>query len=189
MAGVPYPWPLPEIVDKLVEKSSGYFIYVSTVVKFIDDKRFRPVDRLDIILGIKDSISGSPYDTLDQLYHQILCSVPVDFRSQVLGLLATIEAKFQLSVYELEQLFKLNPGDVRLILRSLHSVISIPEDDYNPIYVHHASFLDFLADPPRSGPFYIGSAQCRTNLTSHILKAFSYRHDDPFQQRADLGKW
>ncbi|KAJ7809885.1 hypothetical protein B0H14DRAFT_2193266, partial [Mycena olivaceomarginata] len=36
MASVSTPWPSPEIVDKLVEKSSGYFIYASTVVKFID---------------------------------------------------------------------------------------------------------------------------------------------------------
>ncbi|KAJ7225200.1 hypothetical protein C8J57DRAFT_1440119 [Mycena rebaudengoi] len=43
MATVPSPWPPSEILNALVEKSSGYFIYASTVIKFVDDKRFRPV--------------------------------------------------------------------------------------------------------------------------------------------------
>jgi hypothetical protein len=84
MATVPYPWPPAEILEALVQKSSGYFIYVSTVVKFIDDKRFRPVERLNIVLGIKSSISGSPFNTLEQLYHEILSAVPVDFRAELL---------------------------------------------------------------------------------------------------------
>jgi hypothetical protein len=180
MAAVPPPWPSLEVVEYLIEKSSGYFIYVSTVIKFIDDKRFRPVDRLDIILGIKNSISGSPFHSLDQLYHQILCHVPLDFRPQLLEILAIIREHFSLAVSEIEQLLELETGDVRLILRGLHSVIKIPEaDNIYVVFVHHASFLDFLDNPSRSGPFYIGSSQCRTNLTCHILKAFSSRHDDP----------
>ncbi|KAJ7686144.1 hypothetical protein B0H14DRAFT_909321, partial [Mycena olivaceomarginata] len=38
MKAVPRPWPAAEVVDKLVKKSSGYFIYASTVIKFRDDK-------------------------------------------------------------------------------------------------------------------------------------------------------
>ncbi|KAF9059639.1 hypothetical protein BDP27DRAFT_1191404, partial [Rhodocollybia butyracea] len=38
MAMVPFPWPLPEVLHKLVWKSSGYFIYASTIIKFVDDK-------------------------------------------------------------------------------------------------------------------------------------------------------
>ncbi|KAJ7504919.1 hypothetical protein B0H11DRAFT_1709186 [Mycena galericulata] len=79
MATVPSPWPSSEIIKDLVSKSSGYFIFASTVIKFIDDKRFRPAARLDIILGIKHSSSESPFHALDQLYHQILGLVPHDF--------------------------------------------------------------------------------------------------------------
>ncbi|KAJ7089965.1 hypothetical protein C8R44DRAFT_720349, partial [Mycena epipterygia] len=50
MAAIPTPWPSSEVVENLVKKSSGYFIYVSTVIKFIDDENFRPTDRLDIIM-------------------------------------------------------------------------------------------------------------------------------------------
>ncbi|KAJ7243987.1 hypothetical protein C8J57DRAFT_1083325, partial [Mycena rebaudengoi] len=41
MAGVWSPWPSPEVIKYLVEKSSGYFIYAATVIKFVDDRNFR----------------------------------------------------------------------------------------------------------------------------------------------------
>jgi hypothetical protein len=178
MAIIPFPWPASKTVEDLVAKSSGYFIYASTVIKFIDDRRFRPRDRLNIILGIKNSISASPFNTLDQLYHQILCHVPMDSQSDLLGVLAVIRAQFRLSISQIEQLLGLEIGDVRLVLRGLHSVIKLPEEDGYP-WVHHASFLDFLDDPARSGPFHIGTSQCRTTLTYQILKALSYTSDDP----------
>jgi hypothetical protein len=183
MAAVPSPWPSSEIVETLVEKSSGYFIYVSTVIKFIDDKRFRPMDRLNIILGIKHSSSGSPFDTLDKLYHQILSGVPLDFQPQVLEILASIKANLFLTASDIEQLLELETGDVPLFLRDLHSVIELPDEGVNTeVHAHHASFLDFLDNPSRSGSFCVGSSQCRTNLTSHILKAFSSRPDEPLQK-------
>ncbi|KAJ7194571.1 hypothetical protein GGX14DRAFT_678714, partial [Mycena pura] len=46
MGIVPTPWPIFDVVEKLVEKSSGYFIYAATIIKFIDDEDFRPTDRL-----------------------------------------------------------------------------------------------------------------------------------------------
>ncbi|KAJ7724414.1 hypothetical protein B0H16DRAFT_1472459 [Mycena metata] len=48
MTAVPFPWPEPKIVERIVWASSGYFIYAATVVKFIDDKRFQPPERLDV---------------------------------------------------------------------------------------------------------------------------------------------
>ncbi|KAJ7460259.1 hypothetical protein FB451DRAFT_1000913, partial [Mycena latifolia] len=36
MCEIPTPWPSPDILESLVTKSSGYFVYVSTVIKFID---------------------------------------------------------------------------------------------------------------------------------------------------------
>ncbi|KAJ7266523.1 hypothetical protein C8J57DRAFT_1015380, partial [Mycena rebaudengoi] len=58
----------------------------------------------------------------------------------------------------------LKPGDVRLILRGLHSILRIPEPrndngPQEPISVHHASFRDFLNDQSRSGEFYVGGLQ------------------------------
>ncbi|KAJ7268286.1 hypothetical protein C8J57DRAFT_1067092, partial [Mycena rebaudengoi] len=173
MATVPSPLPPSEILDALVEKSSGYFIYASTVIKFVDDKRFRPVERLDIILGIKNSISGSPFDPLDELYRLILRGVPMEFQPQLLGILAVIAAEFHFSCSQIEQLLELDAGNVRLIPRGLRSVISGMSERDLLHKAYYASFLDFLGNPSQSGPFYVGTSQCHTNLTWHSPKALS----------------
>ncbi|KAJ7794495.1 hypothetical protein B0H14DRAFT_2181389, partial [Mycena olivaceomarginata] len=147
MATVPLPWPAAQDIGRLVEKSSGYFIYASTVIKFIDDQYFRPAERLDIIMGIAGPDSESPYAALDQLYTQILVDNPKAVRPRLLRLLNVIAAKFNLAIPVIEQLLELKPGDFRLTLRGLHSLVKIDEDN---ITVHHASFLDFLDDPTRS---------------------------------------
>ena len=56
-----------DIVNRLVLRSSGQFIYASTVIGFIDDRDHNPERRLGIILGTHRSTS-SPYVQLDQLY-------------------------------------------------------------------------------------------------------------------------
>jgi hypothetical protein len=42
-------WPSENDIERLVQKSSGQFIYASTVIKFIDSHRHWPPDRLDNI--------------------------------------------------------------------------------------------------------------------------------------------
>ncbi|KAJ7934426.1 hypothetical protein B0H13DRAFT_1591649, partial [Mycena leptocephala] len=151
MSSIPTPWPSPEILAKLVEKSSGYFIYASMVIKFIDDKHFRPTEQLELIQNLVPSNSESPFDALNQLYTQILSRVPQRNRAKLCDILCVI-VNFRLCLAHIEQLLGLKPGDVQLILRCLHSVLDIPPDSslHYVIHVHHASFLDFLRDPQRS---------------------------------------
>jgi hypothetical protein len=177
MAMVPHPWPAALVISRLVDKSSGYFIYASTVIKFIDDKYFRPTEHLEIIMGIAESDSESPFAALDQLYTQILVDNPQSIRPRLLRILTVITAKWNLTIPHIEQLLELKPGDFRLTLCGLHSLLKIDGDN---VTVHHASFLDFLDNPTRSDMFYVGSLQQRTHLACHILKAFSYKYDDPF---------
>ncbi|KAF7369154.1 NACHT domain-containing protein [Mycena venus] len=187
MDTVPFPWPTPAIVDNFVNKSSGYFIYVATVVKFIDDKDFRPTERLHVITNIQEPQPdcGSPFAALDALYTQILLAVPR--RPHFLKILAVIAAKIFLRFRYIDQLLELQPGEVQLAVRGLRSVIGAQKwgssecNDWSSesgIIVHHASFLDFLQDPVRAGIFYVGVSSLRTDLCCHILKALSYSYDD-----------
>ncbi|KAJ6504077.1 hypothetical protein C8R47DRAFT_968470, partial [Mycena vitilis] len=177
MAMVPEPWPSPNILEKLTDNSSGYFVYAATVVRFIDDRDFRPTERLDMIMGIRTAAqSEAPFAALDELYIQILSAVPSSKHAQLLDILAVIAAKFNLSGQHIEQLLELQPGDAQLILRHLHSVLNIPSETGQQITVHHASFLDLLDDPTRSQAFHIGESQ-KTNLAYHILKALSSNVD------------
>ncbi|KAJ7677964.1 hypothetical protein DFH06DRAFT_563568 [Mycena polygramma] len=170
MASVAVPWPSSTIIKDLVEKSSGYFVYAATIIRFIDDKDFRPTQRLEVLTGINGR--ETPFAALDQLYTQILSAVPASRQPQLLDILSVIAAKFDLSIVYIEQLLELQPGDVRLILRHLHSVLDVPHHTLQRITVHHASFLDFLDDPTRSGAFHIGDLQRKT-LVHHILKTLT----------------
>jgi hypothetical protein len=176
-----------------VEQSSGYFIYASTVIKFIDDKHFRPSDRLNLILGITEPGSEPPFDPLDQLYIQILSDVPQDARPQLIRILTCIAADLQLTVPHIEQLLELESGDVELLLNDLQSVIKVSQgDDYDRddcVTVHHASFPEFLKNPARSGPFYVGNSQHHMDLASHVLKALSYTYNNPSLNRNGHVAW
>ncbi|KAJ7855875.1 hypothetical protein B0H14DRAFT_3865092 [Mycena olivaceomarginata] len=87
MADIPAPWPPADVVESLVEKSSGYFVYASTVIRFIDDKNFRPTERLVAVSSLTPNNFEAPFEALDQLYIQILSGVPIQFRSKLLDIL------------------------------------------------------------------------------------------------------
>ncbi|KAJ6459750.1 hypothetical protein C8R47DRAFT_947548, partial [Mycena vitilis] len=72
MNGVPTPWPSTEILDGLVRKSSGYFIYASTVIKLVDGRHARPTKRLNTLQNLSSPSSDPPFVDLYQLYIRIL---------------------------------------------------------------------------------------------------------------------
>ena len=50
-------WPSEDVVERLVKKSSGQFIYASTAVKYVSSIRHHPADRLNVVLGIQPPTS------------------------------------------------------------------------------------------------------------------------------------
>jgi hypothetical protein len=180
MGGISTSWPPSDIFDALVQKSSGYFIYASTVIKFIDDRDFRPTERLAAIVHWQNlpADSDRPFEALDQLYTQILCAAPA--RSRLVRVLCVLDNFSDISSDEIDQLLQLNPGDARLSLRRLHSVFNVPSNGH--ISVYHASIRDFLRDPTRSGEFCVSTSQRRMELARSVLKALSRTYDDSRDQ-------
>ncbi|KAJ7804339.1 hypothetical protein B0H14DRAFT_2527353 [Mycena olivaceomarginata] len=179
MTAVPNPWPSPDVVKRLVKKSSGYFIYASTVIKFIDDKHYRPTRRLVVIEDTPATYSQSPFAALDALYRQILCAIPET--PNLVPILRVIR-HFILWSDQIEELLGLESGDVELALRDLHSVISYI---YSPSFIH-ASFGDFLDDPSRAGGFYIRDAAGLEGLARLLLTELGYMFEDPDKNRTPL---
>jgi hypothetical protein len=96
MANVEKPWPSYRVIDDLVKRASGQFIYPATVLKFVDDPNYRPTDRLDIITSIPPMASPAsnpkPFAGLDGLYSQILSTARDKQRSlEILGALIAIQ--------------------------------------------------------------------------------------------------
>ncbi|KAJ7611256.1 hypothetical protein FB45DRAFT_844055 [Roridomyces roridus] len=168
MAHIPTPWPSEDDLATLVETSSGYFVYAATVIRFVDDKQFRPSEQLQIILNGNSNSGDSPFEALDQLYIQILSQVPTRSRALLLDILSVISTGWMLSTRHIEQLLDLKTGDVRLTLRKLHSVLTV--DDSSPVTTSHASFVEFLMIESRSTEFYIGNAERRRRLGRSVLK-------------------
>ncbi|KAJ6484229.1 hypothetical protein C8R45DRAFT_297721 [Mycena sanguinolenta] len=167
LGNIPTPWPSPNVLNELVRRSSGYFIYASTIIKFIDDKSYLPMERLAVIQDINSTGSEVAFDALDQLYMTILRSAPR--QSQLIPILCAI-ANFDLTAPTIDELFGLTRGETRLLLRGLQSVLHIPSNDHDEISSHHASFLDFLDNPNRSKEFCAGDLHQRMDLARSVLK-------------------
>ncbi|PPR04166.1 hypothetical protein CVT24_010763 [Panaeolus cyanescens] len=159
-------WP---VVETLVKKSSGQFIFPATAMKFIASPRHLPDKRLDYILSpsnIPDGISfpGSPNAILDQLYHQILESISIDpcitqkllhfnsiwhtiSRSQ--RLLTGSIRPYELKCHYIVELLGVSMQDFEFWLEHMAPLLQ-KHTSISPISFHHASFLEFLEDPKRS---------------------------------------
>jgi len=140
MSNVAKPWPSYRVLDDLVDRSSGQFIYPATVLKFVGDPNYRPTDRLDIITSIpmisSSALTSKPFGALDQLYSQILSTLPD--KQRTLDILSALIAMQQATSALLldwdphvellrvaEKLLGLQPGDGPQALRMIHSLVHI----------------------------------------------------------------
>ncbi|KAF9474865.1 hypothetical protein BDN70DRAFT_841690, partial [Pholiota conissans] len=171
---LPSPWPAEHNVDRIVEKASGQFIFAATAIKFIDDPRGDPVERLSIILGLsKPGPDQMPFAQLDELYRTILASIAPKIYPKVLDILSLIilgpSLGLQLYVRVIKDLLAL---DVRKTLIDMHALIHIPSGrNQVPVYLYHKSFEDFLLDNSRSQDYYLGISQAYLRLAPHFINA------------------
>jgi len=122
---IPQSWPSEEIVDQLVRKSSGQFIYASTVMKYLASPKHRPMKQLDVIIGLIPVVGDMPYKELDALYSHIFsCVEDFGITLKILGYLffgflryETFSPKF------LALLLGLDEEDIYLHLSELHSIL------------------------------------------------------------------
>jgi len=73
------PWPSERVINQIVKKSGGYFIYAATVIKYVDEEYFSCLDRLDQVLGISAAHHDPeemPFVELGRLYTNVLSTCP-----------------------------------------------------------------------------------------------------------------
>jgi len=167
-------WPSPMDVELLVQKSSGQFIYASTVMKYLDSHQHWPPERLRIAFGLATADDDGPHAELDLFYYHILSSVKnIDKVTEVFIFLLLVQfwGKTRTTI---EEFFFYQRGEVDAILSDLHSLISIPSphDTSGELRIFHASFPDFLMDRSRSKKFFIDKAEASTKLTKYCLRHF-----------------
>jgi hypothetical protein len=173
---IPPQWPLPDVLNQLVQKASGQFIYASTVIHFVSSIRHKPTDRLDIVLGIRPPQRDLPFAELDTLYMHILANVdeiaPI---LEILGFLLVFDPYSQLGLElaNIEIFLGLQPGDVELYLGDLSSLVSIGLDW--EVKILHASFTDFFMDPTRSKELWINPPARHTAFACRCLQSLQHK--------------
>jgi hypothetical protein len=163
-------WPTSAVVEQIVEKSSGQFIYASVVIGYISLPHAHPAIQLDIINGIRPrNFSESPFADLDALYQYIFSQVKqVD---TVRNVLAWHFINSNLKIRTLESLFQLANGELEVLFADLTALVRCSADTPDDVMkILHASLPDFLLDKSRSGDYYINLDDGRTNLLSLFLE-------------------
>ncbi|KIK52688.1 hypothetical protein GYMLUDRAFT_251057 [Collybiopsis luxurians FD-317 M1] len=175
MAHVPRPWPTSEQIEYLVEKSSGQFIYASTVLKYINGDGDVPADCLNVILGLQVVAhrgADSPYAELDALYLQILSTVRPRKQELLLQVLAA-----QLVYSGLPHLFihflGIPVGTLCATFSSVHALFQDPSPVASGFQFTHASFADFLLDQNRSLQFHIDKSLGHDLLAQGCLELYN----------------
>ena len=176
-------WPSPSEINILCERAAGFFIYASTVVKFITSSDHPPTEQLTWITSLPQSTSREWSSGIDSLYTQVLGQavkgVDVDkeklyshFRT-VVG--AVVLVFNPLSVKALSDLLRVS--GIPTTLRSLHSLLLIPTSKNDPIHIFHKSFPDFLMDKMRCTDlkFFIDPPIQHTQILLSCLKLMGER--------------
>jgi hypothetical protein len=184
--------PSNDVIDFLVKKSSGQFIFAATVVRFIDVDRRQPTAQLQLILDICGSVDScrfkeKPFALLDEIYSRILnSSENTEEVISTLGVIFYLD-RFRSPTPELIQgLLQLDPEDMTVMFWDLHSIIHIPDCQKDPIRFYHASFRDFLTDRHRSGSLYVDEVEARTFLLKLCIQTLSDFYGGSTRERTDI---
>jgi len=175
---LPDPWPHNDEIVTLTKKSSGLFIFASTLVRFIESEHHEPNQRLQLVLS---EASGTMYEGragIDSLYSQILLhAFSSVHESEVFAsmrhILGAITLAFNpLSRKDLSTILGIPTTLILTTLRHLHSVILIPTNETEEIRTFHKSFPDFLQDDGRcTDPrFHINPKTYHTAMTLSCLE-------------------
>ena len=152
-------WPNQSDVEILCRKAAGFFIYASTVVKFVASVNYPPAERLTLLTSLPQTTSEEGKSGIDQLYIKVLeyafhdvHNNDIQFYPNLRSILGTVLLIFNpLSVKGLSELLKRHqtPQFIFNTICSLRSVLVVPDNMEDPILTFHKSFPDFLTDPER----------------------------------------
>jgi len=172
---LPNLWPPEDFLDKLVEKSSGLFIFAFTICRYLES----PGDlqeQLEFIANLNTNVEEGRLG-IDELYQKVIDAAISNFVDKRLvsqcGLVvAAVVLLFDpVSLVDLAGMLGIDSDCIRGVLRDLHSVLVVPSSDKGIIHTFHASFHDFLIDRTRyAGQIYVDPAQRHMDITVCLLQ-------------------
>jgi hypothetical protein len=172
------PWPCDKDLVTLTKKSSGLFIFASTLARFVESEHHEPDERLQLLVTSPESTTHEGRAGVDPLYTHILLSGFCDVNDdtvfanlrRVLGAVAL--AFNPLSQVQVARILDIKQSLVTSTLRHLHSVLLVPSENSKELRFFHKSFPDFLQDSYRcpDSRFFISSPVYHADMALGCLK-------------------
>ena len=185
---LPNPWPHENEIMALTKKSSGLFIFASTLVRFIGSEYHEPNERLQLVLSKANGTMHEGRAGIDSLYSQVLLHAFSNVHDEpevfvnVRHILGAIVLAFNpLSRRDLSMVLGISTTLISTTLRHLHSVILMPTNESKEIRVFHKSFPDFLQDDKRcTNPrFLINPAVQHSDMVLNCLELVKALKENP----------
>ena len=170
------PWPCDEDLITLTKKSSGLFIFASTLARFTESEHHEPNERLQLLVTPPESTIHEGRAGIDPLYTHILLSGFRDVNDDTVfanlrRVLGTVVLAFNpLSQVQVSRILGIKQSLVTSTLRHLHSVLLIPAESSKELRFFHKSFP--LQDPDRCSDsrFFISSPVYHAEMALGCLK-------------------
>ncbi|KAF6761131.1 hypothetical protein DFP72DRAFT_1089840 [Ephemerocybe angulata] len=167
-------------VEAIVEASSGQYVYAATVTRYISEPRGSPAERLRAVLTWNPGKGqkAKPFASLDVLYRNILLKAQQAFeeadeggRDFLLLLNCLLNHKVEKAFDNLqERIYLLDLGTSEAITCDLRSIFHISPNILTP---SHKSLRDFMNDPDRAGPVYVGVIRIEEHIAKCCLARIS----------------
>ncbi|KAF3938599.1 hypothetical protein ABW19_dt0200538 [Dactylella cylindrospora] len=179
---LPEGWPGDEIIDILVQMTAPLFISASALCRYITSGGLDPQRSLEAVLNFKSGTTSDVY----QIYRQVLDALVagrgaaekkeiVEEVKNIAGTIVLLEDP--LSTRSISTLLSLDHRNVVTRLRSLQSVLVVPDSPEMPVRTFHRSFRDFLLSSKEFNKFWVDEkeghgviAELCINLLSRCLK-------------------
>ena len=178
-------WPGEGTIRYLVKLASGLFIWAATACRFIREGKRFAAKRLDMIIRESQSSLAAPEKHLDQIYNTVLRqSISSEYTNdekeelyallrQVLGSIITLLSP--LCICSLSTLIRVSKDYASQTLDELHSILDIPQDQNQPLRLHHPSFRDFLLNKQRCTDtnFQVNEQNMHQKLVDQCIETMS----------------
>lgn len=177
-------WPAQEDINTLVQRTGHLFIFATTVLKHVGDRRFSAPARLRQIIdqNLQVTKRQTPYAEVDSLYANILPIAAQDDRGQVneeicerlravIG--AVVLAQEPLSITSLATLLNIEITELEGDVRALAAVLLFGREgdscDEAIVRIFHPSFRDYVLERCHDARFSIDAAQKHHDLATYCI--------------------
>lgn len=163
---LPGNWAAREVVDLLVDRASGQFVYAATVIRFVENLSRPPQEQLERVVEWKrpGNLGSSPFASLDALYAGILEMGPDPILAAKwlvcfnIPWTVTLRPSHGFAVsatgFYKKSVLESSAGELLYLLGGLSSLVRLDIDEGAgefEVSFYHKSLLDFLGNASRSG--------------------------------------